>query len=133
MFAQFQADDRFTSLQGTTEGETIIATNNEHEALSDVRVRRAIMHAVDRQAVIDAVEAGHGTPIGQSLPAPPSGLRRISPGAIPTTRRRRGRCSRTRATATASSSRCTSRPRATRGAAARWLPRCSPTSASPRT
>ena len=68
MFAQFQADDRFTSLQGTTEGETIIATNNQHEALSDVRVRRAIMHAVDRQAVIDAVEAGHGTPIGSHFP-----------------------------------------------------------------
>ena len=64
MFAQFQADDRFTALQGTTEGETIIATNNKHEALSDVRVRRAIMHAIDRQALIDGAVAGYGTPIG---------------------------------------------------------------------
>ena len=64
MFAQFQADDRFTTLQGTTEGETIIATNNEHPALSDVRVRRGIMHAVDRQALIDGVMSGYGTPIG---------------------------------------------------------------------
>ena len=64
MFAQFQADDRFTALQGTTEGETIIATNNLHEVLSDVRVRRAIMHAIDRQALIDGAVAGYGTPIG---------------------------------------------------------------------
>ena len=64
MFPQFQADDRFTTLQGTTEGETIIATNNKHEALSDVRVRRAIMHAVDRQALIDGAMSGYGTPIG---------------------------------------------------------------------
>ena len=64
MFAQFQADDRFTALQGTTEGETIIATNNQHEALSDVRVRRAIMHAIDREALIDGAVAGYGTPIG---------------------------------------------------------------------
>ena len=64
MFAQFQADNRFTALQGTTEGETIIATNNQHEALSDVRVRRAIMHAIDREALIDGAVAGYGTPIG---------------------------------------------------------------------
>ena len=64
MFSQFQADDRFTSLQGTTEGETIIAMNNQHPALSDVRVRRAIMHAIDRQALIDGAMAGYGTPIG---------------------------------------------------------------------
>ena len=64
MFPQFQTDDRFTTLQGTTEGETIIAMNNQHEALSDVRVRRAIMHAVDRQALIDGAMSGYGTPIG---------------------------------------------------------------------
>ena len=64
MFSQFQADDRFTSLQGTTEGETIIAMNNKHPALSDVRVRRAMMHAIDRRALIDGAVAGYGTPIG---------------------------------------------------------------------
>ena len=64
MFSQFQADDRFTALQGTTEGETIIAMNNMHPALSDVRVRRAIMHAIDRKALIDGAVAGYGTPIG---------------------------------------------------------------------
>jgi len=49
---------------GTTEGETILTMNNKHPALSDVRVRRAIMHAIDRRAVIDGAQAGFGTPIG---------------------------------------------------------------------
>ena len=64
MFSQFQADERFTALQGTTEGETIIAMNNQHPILSDVRVRRAITHAIDRQALIDGAVSGYGTPIG---------------------------------------------------------------------
>ena len=68
MFPQFQADDRFTTLQGTTEGETILAMNNRHEVLSDVRVRRAIMHAIDRQALVDGAMFGYGTPIGSHFP-----------------------------------------------------------------
>ena len=38
--------------------------NNKDEVLSDVRVRRAIMHAIDRQALIDGAMSGYGTPIG---------------------------------------------------------------------
>ena len=68
MFPQFQNDDRFTTLQGTTEGETILAMNNRHEVLSDVRVRRAIMHAIDRQALVDGAMSGYGTPIGSHFP-----------------------------------------------------------------
>ncbi len=67
-FAQFKNDDNFTTLQGTTEGETILAINNMHPALSDVRVRRALMHAIDRQAVIDGAMHGSGTPIGSHFP-----------------------------------------------------------------
>lgn len=63
-FAQFEANDRFTALQGTTEGETILAMNNKHPALADVRVRRALMHAIDREALIVGAVAGYGTPIG---------------------------------------------------------------------
>ena len=68
MFAQFQGDDNFTTLQGTTEGETILAMNNKQAALSDVRVRRALMHAIDRQALIDGAMYGSGTPIGSHFP-----------------------------------------------------------------
>jgi peptide/nickel transport system substrate-binding protein len=62
--AQFEADPRFRVIVGNTEGETILAINNRHPALSDVRVRRAIAHAIDRQAVIDGAMFGYGTPIG---------------------------------------------------------------------
>ncbi|WP_340115958.1 ABC transporter substrate-binding protein [Pelagibius sp. 7325] len=62
--AQFEADPRFTVVIGSTEGETILAMNNGRGALKDVRVRRALAHAVDRKAVIDGAMFGYGTPIG---------------------------------------------------------------------
>ena len=62
--AQFQADPRFQVLIGSTEGETILAMNNRAPALSDVRVRKAIAHAVNRQDIIDGAMFGYGTPIG---------------------------------------------------------------------
>ncbi|MEL6645936.1 MAG: ABC transporter substrate-binding protein [Pseudomonadota bacterium] len=62
--AQFEADPRFKLLIGSTEGETILSTNNQAEALSDVRVRKAIAHAINRQEIIDGAMFGYGTPIG---------------------------------------------------------------------
>lgn len=62
--AQFEADPRFTVLKGTTEGETILAMNHRRPLLQDIRVRKAIQHAIDRQAIIDGAMFGFGTPIG---------------------------------------------------------------------
>lgn len=62
--AQFAADPRFAVVIGTTEGETILAINNAVAPLDDLRVRRAISHALDRQAIIDGAMFGYGTPIG---------------------------------------------------------------------
>ncbi len=61
---QFRADPRFTVVIGSTEGETILATNNKKKPFDDVRVRRAIAHAIDRKAIIDGAMFGLGTPIG---------------------------------------------------------------------
>ncbi|MBM1219956.1 ABC transporter substrate-binding protein [Ponticoccus sp. SC2-23] len=61
---QFEADPRFQVLVGNTEGETILSTNNMVPPLDDVRVRKAIAHAIDRQAIIDGAMFGLGTPIG---------------------------------------------------------------------
>ncbi len=61
---QFEADARFQVLVGSTEGETILSTNNKMPPLDDVRVRKAIAHAIDRQAIIDGAMFGYGTPIG---------------------------------------------------------------------
>lgn len=62
--AQFEADPRFNVIVGSTEGETILSTNNKSGALADVRVRKAIAHAINRQDIIDGAMNGFGTPIG---------------------------------------------------------------------
>ncbi|MCF6322171.1 MAG: ABC transporter substrate-binding protein, partial [Rhizobiaceae bacterium] len=61
---QFKADARFTVVIGSTEGETILAINNKKKPFDDIRVRRAIAHAIDRKAIIDGAMFGLGTPIG---------------------------------------------------------------------
>ena len=62
--AQFQGDKRFTVEQGTTAGKGMLAINNKKKPLNDVRVRRALMYAIDRKAFIDGVLEGLGKPIG---------------------------------------------------------------------
>ena len=61
---QFEADARFQVLVGSTEGETILAMNNKVAPFDDPRVREAVAHAIDRQAIIDGAMFGYGTPIG---------------------------------------------------------------------
>jgi peptide/nickel transport system substrate-binding protein len=61
---QFEADGRFQVILGNTEGETILAMNNKKPPLDNVKVREAIAHAIDRQAIIDGAMFGYGTPIG---------------------------------------------------------------------
>jgi len=61
---QFKADPRFNVIVGSTEGETILSTNNKSGALADVKVREAIAHAINRQEIIDGAMFGYGTPIG---------------------------------------------------------------------
>jgi peptide/nickel transport system substrate-binding protein len=64
LLAQFEADPRFNVIVGSTEGETILAMNNAQAPLDDIRVRRAISHAINRQDIIDGAMFGYGTPIG---------------------------------------------------------------------
>ncbi|MDZ7592616.1 MAG: ABC transporter substrate-binding protein [Rubrivivax sp.] len=61
---QFQGDRRFTVEIGSTAGKGILAINNRKPPFNDVRVRRAITHAIDRQAFIDGAQEGLGKPIG---------------------------------------------------------------------
>ncbi len=60
----FAADPRFQVIVGSTEGETILSTNNARPPFNDIRVRQALAHAIDRQAIIDGAMFGNGTPIG---------------------------------------------------------------------
>ncbi len=61
---QFEADSRFQVIVGSSEGETILSTNNKMPPLDNVKVRKAVAHAIDRQAIIDGAMFGLGTPIG---------------------------------------------------------------------
>ncbi len=60
----FANDDRFNVVIGTTEGETILATNNKATPFNNLKVRQAIAHTIDRKAIIDGAMFGYGTPIG---------------------------------------------------------------------
>lgn len=65
---QFEKDKRFKVTIGSTEGETMLILNNKRKPLDDVRVRRAISHALDRKAIIEGVNSGYGKPIGSHFP-----------------------------------------------------------------
>jgi peptide/nickel transport system substrate-binding protein len=64
---QFKSDPRFKVVVGNTEGKTIVAMNNGRKPLDDIRVRRALSHAVDRKAVIDGAMFGLAKPIGSHM------------------------------------------------------------------
>ncbi len=62
--AVFEGNPQFNVLVGTTEGETILATNNKKPPFDNLKVRQAIAHALDRKAIIDGTTNGYGVPIG---------------------------------------------------------------------
>lgn len=61
---QFQGNKRFTVQVGSTAGKGQLTLNNKKKPFDDVRVRRAIAHAIDRKAFIAGVLEGQGQPIG---------------------------------------------------------------------
>ena len=78
---------------GSTEGETILAMNNARAPFDDIRVREAVAHAIDRQAIIDGAMFGYGTPIGSHFAPHNPAYEDLTGARRPTTRRRRRRCS----------------------------------------
>jgi peptide/nickel transport system substrate-binding protein len=60
----FEANRKFQVLIGGSRAKTILAINHKRKPLDDVRVRRAIAAAIDRQAVIEGAADGFGVPIG---------------------------------------------------------------------
>ena len=61
---QFRSNPRFVVENGVTAGKGLLAINHRKAPLNDVRVRRALAHAIDRQAFIDGALEGLARPIG---------------------------------------------------------------------
>lgn len=63
--SQFKAQpQRFQVITSSSRAKTILAMNHLRTPLKDVRVRRAIVMALDRKAIIQASADGYGVPIG---------------------------------------------------------------------
>lgn len=56
-------------IEGTTNGEIVLSMNQlDGNPLSDLRLRQAVRHAIDHQALLDTCWAGKGTLIGSMVP-----------------------------------------------------------------
>lgn len=62
----------FKVIEATTTNTVVLAMNNSRGPLADVRVRRALTHAIDREEIMFGAEFGFGTPIVSHMtPAEP--------------------------------------------------------------
>lgn len=61
---RFRSDPRYQVLVGASNGKGMLAFNHRRPPLNDVRVRRAISHAIDREGFIKNVLYGQGSAIG---------------------------------------------------------------------
>lgn len=76
---RLKADPRFAVVVGTTEGKTLLGLNDARKPFDDVRVRRALAMAIDRQGLIEGAMSGYGTPIGSHyVPSDPGYIDLVS-------------------------------------------------------
>lgn len=62
-----EKDPKFKVYNGYTTTEVILSTNQTRKPFTDVRVRRAMAHAIDRGALIKGAMSGYGVPIGSHM------------------------------------------------------------------
>lgn len=71
-FIQLQGNADLQGTEGTMTTEITMAMNNAIEPFNDIRVRQAITHAIDKNAIVDGAFFGLGTVIGSHMsPAEP--------------------------------------------------------------
>jgi peptide/nickel transport system substrate-binding protein len=65
--ADLKKDGRFDVIIGETTNDVILAMNNSRKPFSDVRVRRAVTHAINKQDVVKLAMFGMGRVIGSNV------------------------------------------------------------------
>jgi len=65
--AEFKKDSRFQVIVGDTTNDVILAMNNAKKPYSDVRVRRAVTHAVNKADVLKGAMFGMGKILGSNV------------------------------------------------------------------
>lgn len=66
--AQFQGNDAYEIVEGTTNGEVLLSFNNGKAPFNDVKARQAARYAIDHKALLDTCWAGRGTLVGSMVP-----------------------------------------------------------------
>jgi peptide/nickel transport system substrate-binding protein len=62
-----EKDPKFKVLNGYTTTKVILAINHSRKPFDDLRVRRAIAYAIDRNSLIQGAMSGYGIPIGSHM------------------------------------------------------------------
>jgi peptide/nickel transport system substrate-binding protein len=62
-----EKDPKFKVLNGYTTTKVILSTNHSRKPFNDIRVRKAMAHAIDRSALIKGAMSGYGVPIGSHM------------------------------------------------------------------
>jgi peptide/nickel transport system substrate-binding protein len=65
--ADLRRDPRFTVIVGDTTNDVIMAMNNSRKPYTDVRVRRAVTHAIDKAEVLKGAMFGMGKILGSNV------------------------------------------------------------------